>query len=148
MHGNELQVAISTLHFHVQDACKQGSPDLALSLLKVGCTMPALRGLPLGAALLESLVVSVMKGQHCTPLEDWPRLSGPGDNHPGRRSSYTEQTLAAAVETSAPSGTVSRCPHAPLLTPSALQTDHCKFVECASRGARKTMVTKREMGTR
>lgn len=107
----------------MQDDCKQGSPDLALSLLRVGCTMPALRGSPLGAALLESLVVSVMESQHCTPPEDRPRLSGPGDNHPGRRSSYTEQALAAAVETSAPSGTVSQCPHAPFLAPSTLRTD-------------------------
>jgi hypothetical protein len=83
---------------HVQVACKQGSPDLALTLLRVGCTMPALRGLPLGSALLESLVVSVMRSQHA--LGDDSRPTAPRDDHPGRRSSYTEQTLAAALESS------------------------------------------------
>lgn len=83
---------------HVQDACEQGSPDVALSLLRVGCTMPAFRGLPLGSALLESLVVSVMRSQHA--LGDDSRPAAPRDDHPGRRSSYTEQTLAAALESS------------------------------------------------
>ncbi len=90
----------------MQDACKQGDPKLALSLLRVGCTMPALRSMPLGAALLESLLVSVMKTLQSAALGAELRQTGSGDSHPGRRSSYTEQALAAAVETSAPSALV------------------------------------------
>ena len=100
--------ALRRLSVCVQDACKHGDPNLALSLLRVGCTMPALRGMPLGAAVLESLLVSVMKTLHSAALGAELRQTGSGDTHPGRRSSYTEQALAAAVETSAPSGLVMR----------------------------------------
>ena len=90
----------------MQDACQHGSCELALSLLRVGCTMPALRRLPLGSALLERLVTSVMSGQHAPASEDALRRTAPGEHHSGRRSSYTEQALAAAVEPPAPSVTV------------------------------------------
>ena len=95
---------------HLQDACKQGNLDLALSLLRVGCTMPALRGTPFGAALLESLLVSAMRSLHSAAFGAELRQTGSGDAHPGRRSSYTEQALAAAVETSSPSVLVRPAP--------------------------------------
>ena len=74
--------------------------------------MPALRGMPLGAALLESLLVSVMKTLQLAASGAGVRQTGTSDTHPGRRSSYTEQALAAAIEPSSPSGLVS-----PLLKP-------------------------------
>ena len=90
----------------MQDACQHGSCELAMSLLRVGCTMPALRRLPLGSALLESLVASIMSEQHAPASEGALRRTASGEHHPGRRSSYTEQALAAAIETPVPSVTV------------------------------------------
>ena len=90
----------------MQDTCQHGSCELAVSLLRVGCTMPALRRLPLGSALLDSLVASIMSKQHAPASEDALRRTASGEHHPGRRSSYTEQALAAAIETPVPSVTV------------------------------------------
>lgn len=89
-----------------QDVCQHGRRDLALSLLRVGCTLPSLRSLPLGSALLESLVVYVMRDQHPSASDIDLRRTESDAHKATRRSSYTEQALAAAAETAVASNEV------------------------------------------
>jgi hypothetical protein len=87
----------------MQDACRGGSTELPLSLIRVGLTSATLRAAPAASALVEALVLQML-AQRAPAAPKSPARAGPGSHGGGwglradRQASGEEQVLQSAAE--------------------------------------------------
>jgi hypothetical protein len=87
----------------MQDACRGGSAELLLALIRVGLTSATLRTAPAASALVEALVLQML-AQHAPAAPKSPARAGLGGHGGGwglradRQASAEEQVLQSAAE--------------------------------------------------